>query len=344
MATKICAGAAGFVAIVELGDVALAERLAELQEAARLFRDLHGQQRFALRAEIGALGDVAQAIEVHVRAAVDADDTLALHALARDPLLHARDRERARRLDDGACVFEHVLDRRADLVCIDEQDLVDELATQLERLFADALHRHAIREDADALERDALAGANGLVHRRRILRLHADDAHVRIQIFHVGRDAADEAAAADRNEDGIRRRAALTQDLDADGALAGDHVRVVERVHVNQIALALELRGVLERAVVVVAMEHDFAAERPHRLDLDVGRGERHHDDRGNAALVRGERHALRMIAGRGADDAALACALGEMRDPVVRAAQLERKDCLQILALQQHRVAETAR
>ena len=69
--TKICALAAAGVAVVELGDAALAEHLAEAQEAARLLGNRHGQQRLALPADLGALGDVAQAVEVHVGAAVD---------------------------------------------------------------------------------------------------------------------------------------------------------------------------------------------------------------------------------------------------------------------------------
>ena len=41
-------------------------------------------------------------------------------------------------------------------------------------------------------------------------------------------------------EEWIRRRRMLAQDFHADGALAGDHVRVVERVHEGQPLLALE--------------------------------------------------------------------------------------------------------
>ncbi len=156
--TKICAGAPCLESIVELGDAALAERLAELEEAARLLRNLHGQQRFARAAEIRAFGDVAQAVEVHVRAAVDAHDALAVALLARDPFLQARHGQRAGGLDDGARVLEHVLDRGADLVGVDEQDLIDVLAAQIEGLFTHALHGDAVREDADAVERHAFAG------------------------------------------------------------------------------------------------------------------------------------------------------------------------------------------
>ena len=49
--------------------------------------------------------------------------------------------------------------------------------------------------------------------------------------LHVGGDAGDQAAAADRHEDRVDRARVLAQDLHADRALPGDHVRIVVRVH-----------------------------------------------------------------------------------------------------------------
>ena len=49
------------------------------------------------------------------------------------------------------------------------------------------------------------------------------------------------------------------------------------------------------------------------------------------------ERHALRMVAGRGADHAARGHGRGQVRDLVVGAAQLEGEHRLQVLALEQH-------
>ncbi len=232
----------------------------------------------------------------------------------------------------------------ADLVRVDQQDLVDELAAETEGFFAHPLHRHAIGEDADAIERHALAGTHGFVHRGRVIRLHADDLHVRVKVFHVHGDAADEPATADGHENGVWRRAGLAKYLDGDGALARDHVRVVESVHEHEIALALQLHGVLIRGVVLIPVQHDFATERPHRLHFDFGRGLRHDDGGRNASLVGGKGHALCVIAGGSADHSTFRGRFGQVRNLVVRAAQLEREDGLQILALQQHRVAETAR
>src|SRR4051812_26899907 len=111
-----------------------------MQEATRLLGNGHGKQRLALTAEIGALRNMPQAIEVHVGAAVDRDQPLVLPALARHELLDARDRERTRRLDDRARVLKHVLDCRADLIRAQKQDLVDMRATEVIGLFADPLY------------------------------------------------------------------------------------------------------------------------------------------------------------------------------------------------------------
>ena len=59
------------VPIIELGDVSLAEKRAELPEAARALRDRHREYRLALLAQLGLFGDESQAVEIHVRAASD---------------------------------------------------------------------------------------------------------------------------------------------------------------------------------------------------------------------------------------------------------------------------------
>ena len=62
------------VAVVELGDRALADEADELAKAARPLGDRHREDRLALLAHLGALGDEAQPVEVHVRAAGDRDE------------------------------------------------------------------------------------------------------------------------------------------------------------------------------------------------------------------------------------------------------------------------------
>ena len=159
-----------------------------------------------------------------------------------------------------------------------------------------------------------------------------------------GRDAGDQAAATDRHEHGIKITAGLSRDLHADGPLPRDHIRVVERVHEDEVAIAGETERMIASGVIVIAVQQHFAAEIDDRPHLDAWRGQRHHDDRRDAASTRRKRHALGVVARRGADHAACSRARRQVGDLVVGAAQLEGEHRLQVFALEQDRVAETAR
>src|SRR5690606_27149917 len=76
------------------------------------------------------------------------------------------------------------------------------------------------------------------------------------------------------------------------------------------------------------------------RVDLELRRGDRHHDHRPATQRARGKRHALRMVAGRRRDHAPREFLRAEVRHPVVGATQLEGEDRLQVLALEQDAVA----
>ena len=69
-------------AVVELGDVAAPEQAAELLEAAGPLGDRGREHRLARLAEVGALGDEAEPVEVHVRAAEHGDEVPALRRLS----------------------------------------------------------------------------------------------------------------------------------------------------------------------------------------------------------------------------------------------------------------------
>ena len=115
-------------AVVELGHRARTDELAEALERAALLGDRHREQRLALLAELGALGDEAQAVEVHVRAAGDGHQRLPLELVRLDVLLDRRHAQRAGRLEDAARVLEHVLDGGADGVGVDDHEVVDQRA------------------------------------------------------------------------------------------------------------------------------------------------------------------------------------------------------------------------
>src|SRR5690606_40166765 len=124
------------VTVIDLGDAAASERLAESQKAPLWLGNLDGDQRFALPADVGALRDVTQTVEIHVRAAVHGDEGLVAALLARNVALDSRDRQCACGLDDRAIVFEDVLDRGTNLVRAHRDHLIDDLAGDAEGLFS----------------------------------------------------------------------------------------------------------------------------------------------------------------------------------------------------------------
>jgi hypothetical protein len=146
------------------------------------------------------------------------------------------------------------------------------------------------------------------------------------------RDAGEQPAAADRHQHQVNFRQ-VRDDLQADGALPGDHVRVVERRDQRQPALP----GELVRRPLPLGQWNldDLGAERPGRLDLDRGRAVLDHDDRRHAERPRGVGDRLRVVAARVGDDATLPGVGGQRRDGRVCAADLERADRLQVLRLE---------
>jgi len=96
--------------------------------------------------------------------------------------------------------------------------------------------------------------------------------------------------------------------------------------------------------VVGIAGQHDLAAAFGDGIDLDLRRGGRHYDHGTDAELLRRQRDALRVVAGRGADHAPLPLRRRQMHDLVVGAAQLEAEHRLHVLALEQYAVAAARR
>ena len=124
--TKMCASLRVGDAVVELGDVALAEqrrRTAGSCPGARGSspRAAPRAARRARRARRRSAGGRSSCW----RRRRSRRASCPAHAVLLDPGLGAGDRERAGRLEHDARVLEHVLDRRADLVGVDEHDLVD---------------------------------------------------------------------------------------------------------------------------------------------------------------------------------------------------------------------------
>ena len=76
-------------------------------------------------------------------------------------------------------------------------------------------------------------------------------------------------------------------------------------------------------------------SSRPRRACLDFGRRKRHYDRGRDPELAGGQRDALRVVARRARDDARLHLLAREVDEFVVRAANLEGEDWLQVFALQ---------
>ena len=80
-----------------------------------------------------------------------------------------------------------------------------------------------------------------------------------------------------------------------------------------------------------------------HRAHFNLRRGARHDDDRGDTSGACCQRNALRVIAGGGTDHTALRGHLGQMRDFVVSAANLEGKHRLQVFPLEENLIVQSA-
>ena len=106
---------------------------------------------------------------------------------------------------------------------------------------------------------DRLAAPQRLGIGRDGVDLHADDLDLGPRGLHRDGDAAREPAAADRHDD-LGQVGDVLQQLEAERALAGDDVGVVERVHEGHARLARALLGrrhaLLDR---VAAAVHDGA-------------------------------------------------------------------------------------
>ena len=109
-------------------------------------------------------------------------------------------------------------------------------------------------------------------------------------------------------------------------------------------SVAHQLLRLLVGLVPDRAVQHDLGAVALRRRDLGRRRVRRHADDRADAVDLRRERHALRVIAGRRADDAAPLLLLGHQRELVERPADLVRADALEQLGLEPHVEAGDAR
>ena len=131
----------------------------------------------------------------------------------------------------------------------------------------------------------------------------------------------------------MHARLDVLDDLQADGALAGDDGRVVERRHHGE---PLDPRD-LRHAAVPLGRRHqdDLRPERPDRLDLARGGHVRHDHDAADPEVAGRPGHRLAVVAGRVGHARRPRGRRGQAGQRVHRAADLERAHRLQVLRLE---------
>lgn len=181
------------------------------------------------------------------------------------------DRAGTRRFDDQFGPFQAEQQGAGEFVLGDRADLVDQLLDQAERYVAGAADLDAVGHRVRRrLQGDRVPGGQRGRVRGGARRLHADDPHVGAQRLDRDGDARREPAPADADDDGAYL-GALFEDLQADGALARDDVRVVEGVDEDRPGPFRVLLGGGERLVDDLAVQPDLGPVLAGRRDLGEG-------------------------------------------------------------------------
>ena len=136
----------------------------------------------------------------------------------------------------------------------------------------------------------------------------------------------------------------LVDQLQRNGALAGDDARVIEGMDEDEAALRFDLSRPRIGGVVVVAVEDDLGAVAPRRHHLGQGRPFRHHDDRRDAEARGVEGHGEPMVARAGRHHSSPPLVLTEHEQNIGSAALLEGARHLQVLELHEDARARQSR
>ena len=139
--------------------------------------------------------------------------------------------------------------------------------------------------------------------------------------------------------------ARLLEQLERDRPLPGHHALVVVGVDRDRAPRSVDEPGEQPLAVDGVAVEEDhLGAVAAGGRELAGRRVLGHQDRRAGVVQPGGERERLRVVAGRDGGDARGRAPRRERGDRVVRAAELERADALEVLGLQEDRRAASPR
>src|SRR5439155_5185744 len=195
-------------------------------------------------------------------------------------------------------------------------------------------HTQTVDDAVDPLERDDAPGCDAFLHAGCARRLDADDPDVWVDRLERHRYARDQPAAADWHDDDVGLRKVFV-DFEAERPLPGYQLGIVERMDVREAALDDELLRPLVRLIPDRPVQHHFGAVATRRGHFGQRRVLGHHDDGVHAVQLRGQRDALRVVAGRRADDAAALLLVGQVRELVQRPADFVRPGPLEHFSLE---------
>src|SRR5690606_35498947 len=124
----------------------------------------------------------------------------------------------------AARILKNIAVAGTDGVGIHQHKIVDVWAHQTERFGTDMLDRSAVGKESHIVQRNASAGFYAARHGVGVEGFYADDLDFRANLFDIGRDACNQAAAAHRHENGVDRVGVVAQNFHGDRALAGDDI------------------------------------------------------------------------------------------------------------------------
>lgn len=195
--------------------------------------------------------------------------------------------------------FEYVFDSGTNLVIVDFDYSVKELLTNSEGLLANNAHRRAVAERTDIGKCDALALFQTTSHRVPVDRFDAKDTRAwTANALNVFAYAGDEASSTDGPKDSVEMLSIreLFEDFHPDGALTGDHERVIVRGHKDEVMHSGEAGTLALGLVKVCAMHDDFGAKAFDVADFDRRCALGHHDGAWDVEARTGEGDALGVV------------------------------------------------
>ena len=239
--------------------------------------------------------------------------------------------------------FQQGDDRRSDFILTDGHDVVDILLNQAECQITRRQNVNAVCDGRAVLDRRDHAAAERHEHGRHRRRLDADNLDIRAHGLYRRGDTADQSAASDGDDDLFHIRH-LLQDLQTDGSLSRNDIRIIEGMR-KGIALFSGKALCFPGGIVIDSRnQNHLGAVAPCCFHFQNRSPLRHADDRLDPEAGSGQRDALGMVAGAAGDYTPACFFRSEIADLIVRPADFERSGLLKVLGLNVQIRAESFR